>query len=334
MKFLYSTQHSSDSAGSMLTSTCVWMTMHILTGDIGIPLNQEPRVEDSYLAMTAQNSKLGSTRSIYHITCRSCHLLPALSYLLLWLCSYWCISQVCKSWCVSFSKGCSHLSGLKCTSTGRGGVLHYWGKIQALNSSDHKRTWAGVRSLYLTLFQVNSHLTVSCIKNTLPVPTTDHLSSTTLWVSDQVKRQKYLSCHWLEKFPCLHSSVVICTPAQAIKHFSHIENTKSWNTCIVAKQMGTVINQIWCLEGASKRLSLWKQKLKWFSLYGDWLSPDSHRINWKTLNRAKAATTGMSSWIPFSMKVPTSKVPICLPSHFQTAQGQIVKGWVTFNGIS
>lgn len=192
MKFLYSTQHSSDSAGSMLTSTCVWMTMHILTGDIGIPLNQEPRVEDSYLAMTAQNSKLGSTRSIYHITCRSCHLLPALSYLLLWLCSYWCISQVCKSWCVSFSKGCSHLSGLKCTSTGRGGVLHYWGKIQALNSSDHKRTWAGVRSLYLTLFQVNSHLTVSCIKNTLPVPTTDHLSSTTLWVSDQVKRQKYL----------------------------------------------------------------------------------------------------------------------------------------------
>lgn len=100
----------------------------------------------------------------------------------------------------------------------------------------------------------SSH-SVSCnLKNILPVPTTDHLSSTTLWVSEQVKRQKYLSCHCFGKFPFLHSSMVVCTPAQMIKHFRHIENTRSWNTCTVAKQVGTVINQIWCLEGAGKHL--------------------------------------------------------------------------------
>lgn len=45
----------------------------------------------------------------------------------------------------------------------------------------------------------------SCnLKNIFPVSTTDHLSSATLGVSEQIERQKYLSCHCLRKFPFLH----------------------------------------------------------------------------------------------------------------------------------
>lgn len=111
---------------------------------------------------------------------------------------------------------------------------------------------------------------VSCnLKNIFPVSTTDHLSSTTLGVSEQIKRQKYLSSHCLRRFPFLHSSLVVCTLSQMIKHFRCIENTKSWNTCTVANQVGTVINQIWYLEGASRHFPFWKEKLKWFPVYGD-----------------------------------------------------------------
>lgn len=92
------------------------------------------------------------------------------------------------------------------------------------------------------------------LKNIFPVPTTDHLSAIPLWVSEQVKRLKYLSCYCLGKCPYLASSVVVCTPAQMIKHFRYIKTSKNRNRCTVAKQVGTAINQIRCLEWAVKHL--------------------------------------------------------------------------------
>lgn len=134
-----------------------------------------------------------------------------------------------------------------------------------------------------------SYLRVSCkLKNILSVPTTDHLNSTTLLVSEKVK---YLSCHCLGKFPFLQSSVALFTPAQMIKHFRHIEHTRSWNTCTVARQVGTVINQIWCLEGAGRHLPFCETEIRiwywnirimvvrWAHIYTD--------LTKKTLNRVK-----------------------------------------------
>lgn len=67
------------------------------------------------------------------------------------------------------------------------------------------------------------------LKNILPVPTTDHLSSTTFWVSEKVKRQKYLSCPLPGEISIssfFHSCLYTCTDDQTLQTYGNHQKLK------------------------------------------------------------------------------------------------------------